>query len=388
MINKKSALKKLIVLGVLLVLFGILLALKTNSVVCEFFATTFSRAWIFLFGNLFGVLPFSLYELLLVVAILGVIAYIVYVIIFLCRRKWNKLLSLTMALAIAVVAFLNIYTVSASFSYNRAPLPQEVYQTYSATDFSKADAIELAEKMVAKANKLYNSTNHDEKGNIIYPSSFRNISSMIADEYARLDSRYFSSYTPKAKKIINKTIMSEMHIVGVFFAPFGEANINGNETNLYLPHTMAHELAHGKGVMRENEANLVASYILLTSDNEYLAYGATVKGMFSALSLLSLYPDSQASYQEIYQKIEKGIFTEINNYHQFYGQFTLLDDIGEFFNDLYLKLQNQGGTGSYIQPPDTSNTGEVDGDNRPILQIINFGDTHNLLIKLFKENRL
>ena len=382
----KATVKKFIALALLLVVLGILLVLKTNQAVCEFFATTFSRAWIFVFGNLIGWLPISMYELLLIVAILGAIAVVVFIIVYLAKRKWQRLLSLTVAVAIAVVSFVNIYTATASFSYNRNPLPREIYTEYKSDDFSREQAIALAENIIDKANNLYLQTDHDQDGNVVYPFSFSELSDMLAVEYKRLNSKYFSSYTPKGKRILNKWIMSQMHITGVFFAPFGEANVNGNENNLYLPCTLAHEMAHGKGVMREYQADLVAYYVLLTCNNCYLQYGAMVEAMYSALGLISLYPNTSDVYAQLFDKIDKGIFKELDNYFDFYGQFTLFDDIGSWFNNLYLKLQGQNeGTGSYEKPPVTEGSGEFDGDGNEIQIIGEFSGVQNLLIHLYKQ---
>lgn len=384
---KRKIVSKLIALSALLFLLGVLLLLKTNQAVCEFFATTFSRAWIFLFGNLFGWLPFSVYELFLVAVIVGAVVCLVLIIKQLCARQWKRALSAVISVALAVVVFANVYTATASFSYNREPLPDEVYTEYTAEDFSFDDAVSLATALVQEANDAYRNTRHDENGNIVYPYTFSEMSDKIAEEYAKLQSDYFSPYTPKAKKIINKWIMSQMHIVGVFFAPTGEANINGNETNMYLPCTMAHEMAHGKGVMREYEANIVSTYVLLNSDDVYLRYGVLTKMMFSALSLLAKYPNYSDTLQSLLDTVDTGIFRERDNYSKFYGQFTLFDDIGEFFNDLYLKLQNQHeGTGSYEKPGETEGTGEVDGDGNEIVVIVRFSDMENLLIKLYKQN--
>lgn len=391
MINKKSTVHKLIALAVLAVTFTVLLLLSNNSAVCEFFAATFSRAWIFVFGHIFSLLPFSGYELLLIAAILGAIAFIVFVIIFLCKRKWQKLLSLVLAVFIAGLAFANIYTLSASFSYGRAPLPKEIYTEYAAEDFSKEEAYVLAERMVEKANAAYRATKHNSQGLIEYPfgDNFGELSDLLSKEFERLDNPYFSSYTPKAKKIINKTIMSELHITGVFFAPFGEANVNGYEVNYNLPHTMAHEMSHGKGIMRENEANLIASYILLTCNNPYLSYGTSVDYMYSAISLLDMYPDVSDKVSQLYSKIDVGIRQELRAYSDFWSQFNTLRKIGNFFNDLYLKLQKQpDGTGSYVEPPVIEDTGNKDTFDEPIYNIIHFSDKQNLMIKLFKEGRL
>ena len=386
---KQRVLRMLIALEALVLLFCVLMMLSTKQQVCEFFASTFARAWIFIFGNLLGWIPISFYELFLIVAILGAIALVVFVVVFLCKKQWKRLLSTAIVVALAVITFLNIYTATASFSYGRDGLPTEVYEQYNGDDLTYEQAVELATHFVERANEAYRMTEHDPDGNIVYPYTFNEISNLLAEEYKRLESKYFSPYTPHGKRIINKTIMSELHITGVFFAPFGEANVNGNETNLYMPQTLAHEMAHGKGVMREFEADLVSYYILLTCDNPYLYYGAVVKCMYSAISIVGLYPNSSETVTKLYQMIDSGISKERNNYSRFYGQFTLLDDIGEFFNDLYLKLNKQEeGTGSYFKPGEVTGTGQKDDDGKEIVQIINFSGTQNLLIKLYKEGRL
>lgn len=384
----KKTVRKLIALGALVVLFVTLTLLSTNQAVCEFFASTISRYWIAFFGTMFSGWSFSVYELFLILAIVGAIAFVVFMIIFLVRRRFRQLLSMTLAVAIAVMSFLNIYTLSASFAYNRDPLPSYVYTEYSSEDFSVEDATALATLLVSKANDAYLQTQHDSDGNIVYPYAFAEISNLLSKEYERLDDDYFSSYTPSGKRIANKWLMSQLHITGVFFAPFGEANVNGYENSLYLPVTLAHEMAHGKGVMREYQAELVAFYICLTSDNPYLQYGALAQMAYKSLNLLYKYPDSLSVYNELYEQLNEGIKQELSNYSEFYAQFTLLEDVGNFFNDIYLKLQKQSGTSSYVKPGTSVDTGKTDDDGKAIVQIISFSDKENLLINLYKQGLL
>ena len=49
---KKKLLVKLILVALLIALLVVLSSFKDNVAVCEFFATTFARAWIFVFGNI------------------------------------------------------------------------------------------------------------------------------------------------------------------------------------------------------------------------------------------------------------------------------------------------------------------------------------------------
>lgn len=389
MIERKSLIKKLIALGALVLLFVALTMLSENSDVCEFFASTFARAWIYVFGHILGVVPISFYELFLIAAIILAVLFVVYVIIFLSKRKWNRLLSMVLITALTVFSFLNIYTATGTMTYNRHELPAEVYAMYNSDNLTFDEAVEIAEIVIESANEAYAATKHDEEGNIEYPYTFNELASLMVKEYERLDNSYFSSYTPKGKKIINKTIMSELHIVGVFFAPFGEANVNGYETNLYLPQTLAHEIAHSKGVMREFQADIVSEYVLLQSDNPYMRYGAYVKCLSSALQIVSMYPDSHAEYARLQSLIDERIYTERRNYSTFYSQFDHFDNLGDFFNDLYLKLQKQpDGTGSYVKPPVIEGTGEVDNSGNEIYFVVSFSGLQNLLINLYKQGKL
>ena len=274
-------------------------------------------------------------------------------------------------------------------TYNRNDLPADIYSQYSSKDLTYAEALEIANIIIDRANETFSATKHDTDGNIVYPFNFKELCDMMKEEYKRLDNRYFSSYTPSGKRIINKTIMSELHITGVFFAPFGEANVNGNENNLYLPHTLAHEIAHSKGVMKEFQADIVSCYVLLQSDNPYLSYGAYVQCLNSALNIVSLYPDSKAHYDLLEAKVNDAIYTERRNYTAFYSQFHHFDDLGDFLNDIYLKLQKQpDGSGSYVKPGEIIDTGNTDNDGRPIVEVVNFSGMQNLLITLYKQGKL
>lgn len=390
-ISQRRIVAKIVALLVLAFTFALLCVAQNNQVVAEQFARTFSRGWIAVLGTLFGWLPFSVYELFLVVAIVGAITSIVLVVMWIVQKKAKHVFSLALSLLAFVFAFLSVYSSTASFAYQRDPLPTAMYSRQDPKSFDKQQAIDLATTVVDLLNQTYQQTEHDQDGNVVL-SDLDTMYKDIANEYKRLDDSrfggYFSSFTPRVKTIINKTIMSEMHIVGVFFAPTGEANVNPVENNYNMPHSMAHEIAHGKGVMRENEANLVASYLLLTSDKPYLRYSALMKTYRSAINLVGMYPDTKEVVSTLNATVCRGVYTELLNYSKLWSQYTLVGDIGDWFNDLYLKFNNQTGSDSYYKPPVSEDSGETDNDGRPIEIIISFSDTQNLLVKMYKEGLL
>lgn len=388
---KRRLIRKIVVFVSLALVFMFLCILRGNEQIAEAFTRTVSRAWVAVSGTLFSWIPCSIYELFLIVAILAAICAVVFIIVALCKKKFVRVFSLILSIGIFAFAFLSVYTTSASFAYDRAPLPKAVYSRQNPESFTREQAIDMAANIVKATNEAYRATEHDENGNIVLPS-IAEIRADLAEEYKRFDEPlyegYFSSYDPAVKKIVNSRIMSEMHIVGVFFAPTGEANINGVEQNFNLPHTMAHEMAHGKGVMRENEANLVASYLLLTSSKPYLRYSALMKVLNSAISLAGMYPDTNDTVKLLSASIDRGILAERSNYNKLWSQFTLVGDIGDWFNDLYLKFNKQTGSDSYYKPGQSEDTDQKDNDGEIIKIIVSFSDTQDLLVMLYNRGVL
>ncbi|MCM1043721.1 MAG: DUF3810 domain-containing protein, partial [Corallococcus sp.] len=265
--ERKSLIRKIIANVVLLLTFVALLLFKNSVAVCEWFATHISRWWIAIFGAVFGIFPISFYEVFLICLIIFAVYLLIKLIICLCKKAFKRVLSGVLSVALVLFSFLTLYTAIAGMSYNRAQLDINVYNKSNETNgraFEKSDAVELAQNLISQLNALYEKLPKDEKDCVCCPYSSMELQHVLSNEYNRLNSNYFSPYTPRYKTIINKTIMSELHITGVFFAPTGEANINGNVKGYDLPFTALHELAHSKGVMRESDANQVARYLSLT----------------------------------------------------------------------------------------------------------------------------
>ena len=383
--TKNPIKSKLIAVGSLIAVLIVLLLLKTSTAICEFVATTFARAWIWLTGHVFGWLPFSLFEMFLIVAISAAIVCVIIIIKRFCAKNSKKAVSLLLSVAIVALSGINLYTATASFSYEREPLPADIIKSHNGENVTYEEAIAIVEHVIAQVNASYQATPHDENGNVILPS-LKELNELVRQEYKRLDSDYFSPYTPNVKGILNKRIMSELHITGVFFAPFGEPNINVTRLDVFTPSVIAHELAHSKGVMRESDANTVASYLLLTSENAFLRYSGYVDCLSSALNMIRLFPNSNADFDRLYDSVDRRVRIELGNYSKHWMQYKALDDIGEFFNNIYLKLQGQtDGTGSYVEPPKFEITGDKDDDGDDIVIILNFSNTQNVLINLYKQ---
>ncbi len=360
---KKRTIKLLVVLGALVFLLALMLILRTSSAVSEWMAVNISRGWISVFGRITGIFPFSFYELLLYVLIPSGISIVIAAIVMFCRREALRAVSYLLIFAVIGVSIGNIYTVSAGFTYYRGEpdLPKLEAQTFGEQD--KEQLIALAEFMVDDFNALAEEMERDEDGRTVSPYSFTSLAKKLQGEYKRIDSDYYSDYTPLAKPIVSKRIMSNMHLSGVFFAPFGEANVNPLTPACDMPVTMAHELAHAKGAMRESDANLTAYYITVTSDDPYLRYTGYISVYSVILRMVGIF--DREAYMGLIDKIDGRIFTDMRLSTEFWESYTLFDDITEKLNDFYLKLSGQGGTNSYFEPtnpPEVTPRPSPDGD--------------------------
>lgn len=363
---KKRVFGLLIALGALVVLLALMLILRTSTSVSEWMASNVSRGWISFFSVITGIFPFSLYEFLLYVAIIGGIALLITAIVLFCKHKALRAVSFLLIFAIIGVGFGNIYTLAAGFTYYRGEPDLPMSATTEIHETEADEFFALAEFMVDDFNAVAARMQWDEEGRMVSPYSFSELAKKLRSEYERLDSDYYSDFTPMAKPITSKRIMSNMHLSGVFFAPFGEANVNPLTPSCDLPVTMAHELAHAKGAMRESDANLTAYYITVTSDDPFLRYSGYMNTY--ALLLDVVYKLDGQKYAELRGKLDERIFVDARLGYEFWQNYTLFDDITEKFNDLYLKLSGQGGTGSYTEPtkppsvvtkPDESGEGEI-----------------------------
>ncbi len=362
------------VICLLLIPLIIMNALRTDGGTAEWWTQNVARQWEYGIGTLTSVIPFSIFELLLCSLIVVGVYLFVRLVINLCRAEFKKILTGILAIGIAAVYVLNLYTMSMAFGYYRAPMPiKQAGQNYNAHQ-----AGVVARYFVSDYNALCEKFERDENGCVICPYAFGDLAELMRDEYKRVDDPYFFSYTPAVKPLVNSWFLSDLLITGITFLPTGEANLNVDAPPTTVTYTMAHELAHTKGVQREGDANMLSYYVLLTSENDYLRYCGYYATIYSFVQAVSLAGDLDA-YAEIVSSMS-GLAVWEHRYTSDYwaSQPDIMGQIGEFFNNIYLVFNgaengtdsyNDGNQSSVIQPTDPE-TGDpiIDPDTeKPVI---------------------
>lgn len=309
------------------------------------FARGLTRAINFLLSKTMGVLPFSLYEFAAVLLILCGIVLVAFIIVLLCKKQFKRALTYIFRIAVCALSTVLFFFVTYGALYHRQTLAH-------ALDFRKTT---VTEENLYAATDAYIDTllaadrqlNRYENGDIIIPHSFETLGEMIGAELDKYVGKYLNPFGINPKKVLMSDVMSYLMITGIYFPFTAEANINTNASSFELAHIMAHEMAHARGVARENEANLLAYYALLKSEDAYLRYSAS---MLASLNLLSaVRKTNEEQYQFLRARLPDTVNRELQNDTARYANFdSFIGDISRFFNHLFLKSNGiSGGTKSY-----------------------------------------
>ncbi len=93
--------------------------------------------------------------------------------------------------------------------------------------------------------------------------------------YSLLDGFY-----PDPKPLRSSDFMSQQHVAGCFYPFSMEANYNNVMYVMNLPSTLCHELAHLKGFIREDEANLIGYLACVQSEDIYFRYSGYLSVLY------------------------------------------------------------------------------------------------------------
>ena len=375
-VKKAVIIVQLVTLLFWVLFFVILLVLKTNSDICEEWTKGFARWYETTIGTLFKWIPFSLTEVVFLILIILSISLLVGMIVSFCKAKPLKAVSKLLSIAIIVMSVLTVYAATAEMAYNRHALPVTIYEE----KVEKTDFRTINEYFIADLNKVTADLEFDEDGEVVSPYSLSEMNDLLEKEFERITNAYgdyFTPFTTRVKPMATSFIYRELHITGVTFMPTTEANINYLNVKALKPFTYAHEIFHTKGVMKEEDADFMALYLMLTSENSYFRYSGYYFSLSSLLYLASL-TGVESDYKEVMALVNNNYKLDKQYGNRYWKEHNAFADFGDWWNDLYLKLSGEKeGTKSYNDTPT-----DVDEDTH---EVIKFSLYQKLYFKLYYE---
>jgi len=291
---KKRNLKKgnfFILLGIIIVTIIINVIAWQSTTFCDFYVRYIFPFWVNTYGRITGLCSFSVGELMIVIGliliafavVLGLVAVIFYLMKWYYKRHisafrhiWGfhvikavckyfyKSLAWILVVVFAVMT-LNCFTLYHCSTFDKKYLVVEK-ETYTLEEL-----MNLRDYIVTQANELSARVERDENGNIIYEGD---MAQTAVESMQALGTQYdqLAGYYPKPKAITTSDFLSQQHMKGYYFPFSMEANYNNVMSIMNIPATMCHELAHLKGFIYEDEANLIGFLACINSDDVAFQY--------------------------------------------------------------------------------------------------------------------
>ena len=93
------------------------------------------------------------------------------------------------------------------------------------------------------------------------------------------------------KPVYSSEVLTRLGISGVYFPFTAEPNYNADVPDFQLPFSIAHEMAHQRGVARESEANFVAYVVCVNSRDPFVRYSGYRHGLGVLSELYKVEPE-------------------------------------------------------------------------------------------------
>ncbi len=294
-----------------------------------------------------GIFPFSVAETLIMMLPIILTAVIVKII-----KAAKGALRDTFKMFVSMLAVLSLFFTSFSLlfasGYRGTTLDRKLGLERTAVSAKELDA--TARVILGELKGLVNEVKHAPNGSSVMPYSFFEMNDELQDAYGKAAKKYdfLPSFKSKVKPIILSEPMTYTHISGIYTFFTGESNVNTNFPDYTIPYTAAHELAHQRGIAREDEANFVAFLVCIESDDPYIRYSGYMNLYEYVLS--ALYEADSKAYNAIINETSNALVGEIVAYNTFFDKYrdNVAADVSGSMNDNFLQSQGQSaGSKSY-----------------------------------------
>lgn len=323
-----------VVLATSLVWLAAYFLLRKNASVMNALCRTLVRPWHAFAGRVFSVVPFSVTEWVIACLVLLGAVLLVVLAVRLIGRRWKSayrtgmtILSVSAALFALFCLWWGVLYYSDSFT-EQAGLKRR--------DISVQELQTVTKYFASRANAAAETVQRDETG--IFSADKSEIFARSARIYEGAEQLFpcLSAPNIRAKPVRFSRLLSYIHYTGFFFPYTAEANLNTDAPACLLPSTIAHELAHLRGVAREDEANFCAVIACMESgDTDYMYSGALLAYIYLGNALYSTDYDA---WHEVYISLSDAVRADLRNNNAYWAQFeTKAADVSEKVYESFLQ---------------------------------------------------
>ena len=129
-------------------------------------------------------------------------------------------------------------------------------------------------------------------------------------------------------------------LAGIYSPLTGEPHVNGEMPNVARPFTTCHEIAHQRGVAREDEANFVGWLVCSLSTEPALRYSGSLLAL--SYALVAWYQEQPEPALAFYASMDPGVRGDLADLWDFWSaRRSTMTDLARGANDLFLRGQGQ-----------------------------------------------
>ena len=314
---------------------GVYFATRENKRWMQFLSGTLVRPWHRLAGRIYSLVPFSAAEWIIALWIGLGLCFLVQLVIHIRRRHSGEALYrwVVSILAMATTLF-GLFSLWWGVFYYSG--------TFAETSGLERRAISSEELrsvtawFADMANEYSDQVERDERG--VFTADRRDLFDRSRTLYHGIEKVFPELEGPelRAKPVVFSRIMSLMNNTGFFFPYTAEANLNVDCPTALLPATIAHELAHQRGVAREDEANFVAvAACLADGDAEYVYSGALMAYIYLGNALHST---DYAAWEEVYRSLNEDVRRDLDDHNAYWARFdTKVAEVSDKVYEVFLE---------------------------------------------------
>ncbi len=289
-------------------------------------------------AHLSSVFPFSLAETLVLSSPVILVCLIVHSVKS-AKRGNKRLIRFVCGMLSILILVYSVFVFNFGVSYRTDTLDKRLGITREKV--SGDELYETISIVIEKLNALVDDVIIVQGKGSVRPYSHKETVRLCTESYEKLSEGYGFIQKLKApvKEIMLSDIMTYTHISGVYTFFTGEANLNTNYPYFVNVYTTAHEMAHQRGIARENEANFIAYLVCINSDDTFMQYSGYLN-MYEYL-ISALYKASPTMYAKAVKSLDYRVRYDLNCYSEFFDKYrdNTAADVSDAVNNKYLEIQ-------------------------------------------------
>ena len=259
-----------------------------STVFCDTYIAHVFQIWVNTYGRLTGMFPFSVGEIMLVLAVvlvvLAAVLWFPVCIIKLVRgvkelkcvkgvKAYYKFFAWTCLIVCLVM------TLNCTILYHASTFSETYFGEEYGEQYSFEDLVSVRNLVVEECRRLSLLMKRDAEGTVLYSKDIGEQAIVCMQELGETYERLQGFY-PHPKPLGASDFFSQQRMCGYYFPFSMEANYNDVMYIMNKPATMCHELAHLRGYIFEDEANFISFLACIQSDDPVFEYSGYLSVLY------------------------------------------------------------------------------------------------------------